>query len=127
MDLKRLYQELGGKSKNPRPAAMVQFVRLKLIDTLLNGLPDYLLYDIPKAFNIKLDRPGRIKSTIKDKAKSDPQFLADLVALGANVPTSNFNRTKRAAAERSYQKLKYMNHLNNSLWILGKHQQMNTF
>ena len=106
-ELKRLYYENGGKTKvNPKRQAMLQFVKIRAVETILDSLPTYIMESIPKDYNIQLERPSRLRSTLKRKALDDRTFREDLLELSKNPPVSDFNRTHLRKVQRSFDTLR---------------------
>ena len=106
-ELKRLYHENGGKTKvNPKRQAMLQFVKIRAVETLLDSLPSYIMESIPKDYNIHLDRPSRLRSTLKRKALDDRTFREDLLELSKNPPVHDYNRTHLRKVQRSFDTLR---------------------
>ena len=105
-DLQHIYHNYGGRQNAPRRQAMLQFIKNKALDTMLNGIPDFLLYDIPKDHDFEVERTSRTKSAVKERAKKDPKFMKSLMDLYEANPSDNFNRTNTSAAHASLDTLK---------------------
>ena len=80
---------------------MLQFIKNKALDTMLSGIPDFLLNDIPKDHDFEVERTSRTKSAVKERAKNNPKFMKSLMDLYQENPKDNFNRTNTSAAQYS--------------------------
>ena len=101
-DLKAIYENYGGRQHAARRPAMIQFIRNKALDSILNGIPKYLLAEIPHDHNMKVERTSQIRSAIKERAKKDATFMRALIDLYEENPKDNFNRTNTSAAHASF-------------------------
>ena len=101
-ELKAIYENYGGKQHAARRAAMIQFIRNKALDSILNGIPKYLLAEIPHDHDMKVERTSQIRSSIKERAKKDGTFMRALIDLYEENPKDNFNRTNTSAAHASF-------------------------
>ena len=103
--LEEYYRSFGGRSKNPRRAAMERFVQLRVVDQLVNNLPDYALTSLVHDHNIELERPGRARAAVKKIAMDNSLVLAALVDLNQNMPPHDFDRTLKKTHEKSLARL----------------------